>query len=285
MKNYAKVEQNIATSINALKNCPLPKKLPQWLIKNGIEPGAIIESAQDVGASGPNSKTDVIVYLKNSSPLKISVKKDNADYYGNWYGHKKIDEIFSKQIFDKLTKETTKWANEVLQNNTLGQNKPFVGVSISFGKRTGHTKLKFRDIFEDEDILTIAKGSGNPQNTNVANSLIFTTNGCINNVQDLINSLKEITIPNILDGMNDFYIIFRPVNPMTEKSNRAKNIYTRFKPCEKSAAPTHITKLSQLKELGKFETVPLTITKPMMTHNYVLNDLENNYNIIIPRKN
>ncbi len=285
MKNYAKVEQNIATSINALKNCPLPKKLPQWLIKNGIEPGAIIESAQDVGASGPNSKTDVIVYLKNSSPLKISVKKDNADYYGNWYGHKKIDEIFSKQIFDKLTKETTKWANEVLQNNTLGQNKPFVGVSISFGKRTGHTKLKFRDIFEDEDILTIAKGSGNPQNTNVANSLIFTTNGCINNVQDLINSLKEITIPNILDGMNDFYIIFRPVNPMTEKSNRAKNIYTRFKPCEKSAAPTHITKLSQLKELGKFETVPLTITKPMMTHNYVLNDLEDNYNIIIPRKN
>ena len=285
MKNYAKVEQNIATSINALKNCPLPKKLPQWLIKNGIEPGAIIESAQDVGASGPNSKTDVIVYLKNSSPLKISVKKDNADYYGNWYGHKKIDEIFSKQIFDKLTKETTKWANEVLQNNTLGQNKPFVGVSISFGKRKGHTKLKFRDIFEDEDILTIAKGSGNPQNTNVANSLIFTTNGCINSVQDLINSLKEITIPNILDGMNDFYIIFRPVNPMTEKSNRAKNIYTRFKPCEKSAAPTHITKLSQLKELGKFETVPLTITKPMMTHNYVLNDLEDNYNIIIPRKN
>lgn len=85
--------------------------------------------------------------------------------------------------------------------------------------------------------------------------------------------------------MNDFYIIFRPVNPMTEKSNRAKNIYTRFKPCEKSAAPTHITKLSQLKELGKFETVPLTITKPMMTHNYVLNDLEDNYNIIIPRKN
>lgn len=284
VKDYKQVELNIASSIDALKGQQLPsKQFPQWLINIGVKPGATIKSAKDVGDSGPDSKTDVIVELSDSAPLKISVKKDNADYYGNWYGHKKILKIFSKTIFDKLTYATTHWANEIKKDPSW-ENKPFVGVSICFGKRSGKTKLAFDQVFSTQDILTIAKGKGADTDPNVANALIITDNGKIANVIELIDSLKEISVDNILKGMDDFYIIFRPINPMTEKSNRGKNIYTRFVPDQKLAKLTTITTMSELNKYGTFEQVSPVTQNPMMTHNFVLKDLEENYNIHIPTK-
>ena len=84
--------------------------------------------------------------------------------------------------------------------------------------------------------------------------------------------------------MDDFYIIFRPINPMTEGTNRGKNIFTRFIPNKKLSTPTTVTTMSQLYKLGTYKTVNPVLGKPKLTHNYVLDDLENNYNIIIPRK-
>ena len=279
--DYSKVEQQIATSINKLKGEKLPDALPQWLIDNGIKPGATILNAVDIGSASHNNKTDVLVNLDNSNPLKISVKKNNADYYGNWYGHIRMMEVFGEQIFTKLTSVTTEWANNI-KNDPTWNNKPFVGVSLNFGKRSGKTKLNFDDVFNEEDILTIARGNGTGDN--VANSLLITTDGVINNVNELMNSLEEISIDNILKTMDKFYIVFRPVNPMTEGTNRGKNIYARFVPFKRLNKPTTVTTMSELNQLGTYKTVTPVLERPMLTHNFVLDDLEKNFNIIIPRK-
>lgn len=279
--DYSKVEHAIASSILVLKGEKLPTTLPSWLESEGITPGAEIVNAKDIGAESPDNKTDVLVELKGSNPLKLSVKKDNADYYGNWYGHVKIINTFGDNVFYKLTQAATNWANHIKKDKAW-DNKPFVGVSINFGKRSGKTKLNFEDVFDKNDILTIARGKGHGDGA--ANALIVTTDGKINSVSTLIQSLQEITIENILGQLGNFYIIFRPVNPMTEGTNRAKNIYTRFVPYKKLDKPTIIKKMSDLNKLGTFKTVTPVLTNPKLTHNYVLNDLEKNYNIIIPRK-
>lgn len=280
-KDYSEVEQRIAISINNLKGQKLPLSLPQWLIDNGIKPGAMIIDATDIGAASHDNKTDILVNLNDSEPLKISVKKRNADYYGNWYGHIKIMDIFGEQIFNKLTVATTNWANNI-KNDPTWESKPFVGVSLNFGKRSGKTKLSFDDVFNKDDILTIARGSG--EGNKVANSLLITTDGIISSVDKLISSLEEISVDNVLKTMDKFYIIFRPVNPMTEGTNRGKNIYTRFVPFKKLDKPTTVTTMSELNKLGTYKTVKPVLQRPMLTHNFVLDDLENNYNIIIPRK-
>ncbi|QNQ82912.1 hypothetical protein FP435_00480 (plasmid) [Lactobacillus sp. PV037] len=280
-KDYDRVEQNVALSINKLKGSSLPNNLPQWLVNLGVRPGAIILKAEDIGASSPDNKTDILVTLKNSEPLKISVKKPNADYYGNWYGHIKMVNVFGKQIFDKLTVAITQWANNIKDDPTWDK-KPFVGVSVNFGKRSGKTKLGFNEVFSNEDILTIAKGKGN--GTNTANTLLITDHGAIDSADELISSLEELTVKNILNEIGEFDIAVRPINPMTEGSNRGKNIYTRFVPYKKLDVPTTITTMSELTKLGTYKTVSPVLSRPMLTHNFVLDDLEKNYNIIIPRK-
>lgn len=280
-EQYKIVEQHLANSINLLKGHNLPSKLPHWMLNNGIVPGAEIISAIDIGSNSPRNKTDVFVELKGSAPLKLSVKMVNADYYGNWYSHKRIYEDFGLVTFNKLSKYTTDWANKIKNDLSWG-NKPFVGVSLCFGKRSGKTKLGFEQIFTTQDLLTLVKGEGNGDNA--ANALIITKNGDISNTVELISSLQDITIKNILSHMDDFYIIFRPINPMTEGSNRGKNVFTRFIPNKKLSTPTTITTMSQLNKLGTYSTVNPVLGRPKLTHNYVLDDLENNYNIIIPRK-
>lgn len=281
VKQYMIVEQRLATTINLLKGQKLPDQLPDWMIRNGIIPGAEILSATDIGSNSSKNKTDVLVKLKNSEPLKLSVKMINADYYGNWYGHERICDDFGIDVFNKLSKATTDWANKI-KNDPKWENKPFIGVSLCFGKRSGKTKLGFEQILSQQDLLTLVKGEGNGDN--VANALIITKDGNIDNINMLISSLQEISVKNILSHMDDFYIIFRPINPMTEGSNRGKNIFTRFVPYKRLKHLTSITVMSELNKLGTYKTVTPVLGKPKLTHNYVLNDLEKNYNIVIPRK-
>ena len=101
----------------------IPDKLPEWMITEGICKGAIIESSKRIGDE--NSKTDVLIKLKESEDLKISAKLLNADFFGNWYGHERMINEFGLETFGKLTEYTTKWANDWLKTS----KDIFVGVS------------------------------------------------------------------------------------------------------------------------------------------------------------
>ena len=69
-------------------------------------------------------------------------------------------------------------------------------------------------------------------------------------------------------------------NPITEGTNRGKNVYTRFQPYRALGRPTIITNPQELFALGEF----VTVDPDSLNHNHILNDLEANYNIIVPRK-
>lgn len=75
-------------------------------------------------------------------------------------------------------------------------------------------------------------------------------------------------------------IAYRPINPMTEKSNRGKNVYTQFKPVSRLQEPIIIKSIEDLRNLGHF----VTVEPDALNHNHILNNLEKEYNIIIPRK-
>lgn len=283
-KKYQQIEENVAEQINALKGQLLPAVLPDWMIKEGIHPAAEIVAARDIGSKSSDNKTDVYVELKDSAPIKISVKMTSADYWGNWYGHDKFVHEFGRNAFEKLSKATTDWANEIMVGNDW-ENKPFVGVSISFGKRSGQTKLDFDDILTKKDMLKVIRGEKNSETPEAeANSLLIANDVLINTPQNLIDALEELSVNNVYTHMSKFYIIFRPINPQTEGSNRGKNTYTRFVPFKKLDHMVTVTKMSELRKYGKFETVEPQLKKPKLTHNFVLNNLEENYNIKIPRK-
>lgn len=76
-------EAEIVNMVNAHAGEYLPQNLPYWLIKEGVVPGAKIKGAVGIGSQDRRNKTDVVVYLENSQPLKISAKLMNADYFGN----------------------------------------------------------------------------------------------------------------------------------------------------------------------------------------------------------
>lgn len=266
-------EKEIEYMVNSHIGENLPLSLPKWMINEGILPGSRIISAKGIGSKDRKNKTDVIIKLDKGEPIKISAKLRSADYFGNWYGHKRILIEFSESSFYKLTKACTFWANRWTKIATA----PFVGVSICFGKRSGNTGQNFLDIFNIDDILTVAKGYGTGDN--VANCL-YISNNSASNIKDLISNLEEISIENINAATEDFKIAYRPINPMTEGSNRGKNVYTRFQPFQKLSRRTIITDPQELFKLGKFVEVEPTC----LNHNHILDDLEKNYNIIIPRK-
>ena len=77
--------------------------------------------------------------LSEGEPIKISAKLRNADYFGNWYGHKRFLAEFGTAAFERMTKASTVWANEWAKTATA----PYVGVSICFGRRSGKTGQDF----------------------------------------------------------------------------------------------------------------------------------------------
>lgn len=284
VKKSKELEKAVADKINVLSGQSLPDTLPDWMIKEGIKPCAEIIRATDIGDASHDNKTDVLVELKDSIPIKISVKMSTADYWGNWYGHKKFVHSFGVKAFDNLTKATTEWANEVMAGDDW-DSKPFVGVSISFGKRSGQTKLKFEKILSKEDMLKVIRGEKNEKHPEAeANALLITSEVSINTPSDLVDALEELSVDNVYAHTSRFYIIFRPVNPKTSVSDRGKNTYTRFVPYKKLDHMTVVTRMSELRKYGHFETVEPQLGRHKMTHNFVLDDLEKNYNIKLLRK-
>lgn len=50
----------------------LPSTLPDWMLKEGIIPGAKIVSVDGIGSKSKDNKTDVIIKLSEGEPIKIS---------------------------------------------------------------------------------------------------------------------------------------------------------------------------------------------------------------------
>ena len=67
-KKTDEFERNIVASIRNVETIPFA--IPQWMENIGIRPGARILGVEWVGSSG--SKTDVLIRLENSKPIKIS---------------------------------------------------------------------------------------------------------------------------------------------------------------------------------------------------------------------
>ena len=251
----------------------LPMGLPGWLVSEGVRPGARIIGVEGIGSKDRKNKTDVIIYLENSEPIKISAKLRNADYFGNWYGHKRFLDEFGIDAFYRMTEASTKFANEWAKTAIA----PYVGVSICFGRRSGRTGQNFTDIFTTDDILTVARGYGNGDAT--ANCM-YIANTSAKDIPGLINSIEAITIQSVNAATENFKVAHRPINPITEGTNRGKNVYTRFQPYRAISRPTIITNPQELFALGEF----VTVDPDSLNHNHILNDLEANYNIIVPRK-
>lgn len=265
-------EKGLANLVNKYDH--LPDIIPNWMEKEGVIAGSKIVRAEQLGSSG--SKTDVIVHLEgNSEPIKISAKLSSADYFGNWYGHNRIVSEFGKEVFYKLVNSTTEWANRWKH---FDQASLFVGVSINFGRRTGNTGIEFTDIFNYSDIVTIVAGHGNGDH--VANCLIV-SDDVPSTLEELLVALRPVDKETIMLLSKNFKVIYRPVNPMTEGTNRGKNVYTKFQPYKRLDELTTIESLNELNNLGEY----VEITEPdRLNHNRVLNELESEYNIYIPRK-
>lgn len=258
--------------VSSITDDYLPSSIPQWMQNIGIRPGARILDVEWVGSSG--SKTDVLIRLENSEPIKISAKLSSADYFGNWYSHSRVINEFGEEAFYRLVSDCTDWANEWIHNPAASI---YVGVSICFGKRSGNTAREFTDVFSYEDIIKIVAGVGTGDY--IANCLYVSSN-VPRNIHDLLENLEPIDEHTIYQLSSNFKVAYRPINPMTEGTNRAKCTYTQFKPYRRLETMTKITNLSELVQLGEY--VPVEANS--LNHNRLLNELEQDYNIFIPRK-
>lgn len=269
-KKTDQFEQDIVARIKDVASIPFD--IPEWMVDIGIRPGSRIVSVEWVGSSG--SKTDVLIRLEDSEPIKISAKLSSADYFGNWYSHRRVIEEFGEDAFWKLVEDCTNWAN-------LWKNNPaaslFVGVSICFGRRSGNTAREFTDVFQYEDIVKIVAGYG--EGDHIANCL-YISSKVPSDINDLLRNLNPINQQTIFELSRNFKVAYRPINPMTENSNRGKCIYTQFKPYRKLTEMTTITELSELINYGEYVKVEAN----SINHNRLLNELEKKYNIFIPRK-
>lgn len=267
------LEQNISDLASNYNN--LPATIPSWMENLGIVAGSEIISSNRIGSENKNNKTDILITLKNSINIKISAKLSSADYFGNWYGHIRFLQEFGNETFDKLTKDATDWANWWITQT----NAPFIGVSICFGRRSGHTARRFLDIFSSQDILSIVKGFESDDNNSTANCM-YISSKAPTSLDELLNNLVPITLETIEQAVGEFMIAYRPINPITEGTNRGKNVYTQFVPYKKLDNPTTIISPKEIETLGEFEVVEPN----RLNHNHILNRLESEYNILIPRK-
>ncbi len=266
-------EHAIVTMARKYIGTNLPSRLPSWMLEEGIIPSSIITEVYGIGSQSRLNKTDVIIFLNQGEPIKISAKLLNADYFGNWYGHKRFLVEFGENAFYRMTAAATDWANYWAETAIA----PFVGVSICFGKRTGNTAQNFTDIFTTEDILTVARGFGNGDS--VANCM-YISDYPAKTITELINSLDEISTYTVNQATENFKIAYRPINPLTEGTNRGKNVYTKFQPFEPLKHRTTITNPRELFQLGNF----VQVEPNRLNHNHILNELDSIYNIYIPRK-
>lgn len=252
----------------------LPSYLPQWMLNVGIKPNAKIINVLGIGSQDKNNKTDIYIELENSQPIKISAKLSNADYFGNWYGHTRFLREFGEQAFIRQTHAATTWANWWMKQ---AQAKIFVGVSICYGRRTGNTAQSFLDIYTYEDILSVCRGYG--EGKHIANCL-YSSSHHPKTLNDILDNLQPISKDVIDSLVGDFKVAYRPINPMTEGTNRAKNVYSKFQAFYKLPMRTEVTSLNELSKYGFF----VHIEANKLNHNHILDELDSDYNIFIPRK-
>lgn len=271
----SKASEDLEKAIAKAAKCGsnLPRNIPEWMQKLGVVPEDIITESTKIGNNSPNNKTDILIKFQISPPLKISAKLSNAGYFGNWYGHERFINEFGRKVFDKLTSKTALWANEWANKTNASL---FVGVSISFGERTGDTFIPFLDIFDSlEDLKKIVCGVGDKENT--ANCL-YVSDEHPRSIEDIIENLSPIDLDKIKQLGEDIKVIFRPINPFTEASNRGKNVYTKFQPDQSLSEVTDITTLKDLMKLGKFTEV----FPNGLNHNHILDTLQADYKIRVP---
>lgn len=270
-------ERYLANAIqNIFQNDNNYEAIPEWFLRTYGNPPYSLTNINVMG--GELGKTDVLVKFQNiEQPLQISVKMANADYWGNWYSHKRFISEFGIVSFNKIVEDCTNWANQWLYNSNASL---FIGVSVSFGKRVGNTARGLGEILTVEDVMSIIKGNFSKSELN-ANST-YISDEIPNNFKELFTYLNPITPETIIDSgiLEDMKIIYRPINPMTEKSNRGKCIYTRYVPNHVFSEPITIDNIKELQENGRFHYV----CDNSLNHNRQIKELEAKYNIVIPVK-
>jgi len=255
-----KHESDIAA---AFKGKSLPESLPKWMILLGIIPGAKVVSTEKVGQGG--SKTDVVIKFDKGEPLKISAKMSNADYFGNWYT--KAKEEISAQIVPMIADATLAFALKY----TPKMEGTFVGVSVSFGKRSGQTGKKFSELFDISLIKNVVAGN-NPNGARNANCL-YTTTTVPKDINKLLANIKPVSDSVVKELSQNFFLIFRPVFTATNKTNMSKQAWAKLRPIKKLKKPTlfktqkELLRVTEWVATGRDETI---------THNTVVSELKKN---------
>jgi len=133
----------------------------------------------------------------------------------------------------------------------------------------------------EKDIIAIIQGNFSNKKLNA--NATYISSIIPKNLNELFQYLKPINITEIKKSniFNEMKIIYRPINPQTEKSNRGKCIYTKYIPNHKFKNPTILNTNSTLAKFGKFYPV----NSDSLNHNRLIKQLETEYNVIIPIKN
>jgi len=257
------------TIAKAFRGLSLPNKLPKWMIDYGFVPGAKVVKSRQTGGSG--IKPDIIVTFDQGPSLRISAKMSNADFFGNWYPKHKVRSDLGDELVKPLSDATMEFVKKF-----KGRGDPFVGVSISFGKRSGQTAKKFTDLFPVGLIKRVVAG-GSPDAEVNANSL-YATSDVPSTIGALINSLEPISDSVIKKLSKNFNIIFRPVYTGSNRSNMSKPTWVQAVPKEKLSQPTEIKTQEELMRVAQWTATPLDSD---ISHNKV-KALLKKYNIIVP---
>jgi hypothetical protein len=265
-----KSDQHEKAIAKAFKGQTLPTELPKWMTDYGFVPGAKVVKSNQTGGSG--IKPDIIVKFNEGPTLRISAKMSNADFFGNWYPKRKV----RADLGDELVKPLSDAALDFVKK-FKGRGDPFVGVSISFGKRSGQTAKKFTDLFAVGLIKRVVAG-GSPDAEVNANSLYASTD-VANNIGALINSLEPISDKVIKQLSKNFNIIFRPVYTGSNRTNMSKPAWVQVVGKTRFDKPI---KFETQEELLKHAHWTVTALDQDISHNVVVKNLAK-FNILVPK--
>ena len=252
----------------------LPDTLPPWLTALGLVPGSEILSSQKVGGSG--SKTDVLVETA-SGFLAISAKMSNADFFGNWYTHARVQNELGPALMIPIAEATKDFAETYSPNN----DAIFVGVSIAFaGRRGGRTGKTFRELFgnrSEELMRAVITGTGGDPRTNA--NCLYTTTVVPQTVQQVIGNLSPIDESTLAAYAETFSLVFRPVYTATNNDNMGKQIWAKLEATQSFPEPKQFTGYADLMTACRW----VSVAEGNENHFGVVKDLVGN-NIFVPLK-
>jgi hypothetical protein len=265
-----KSDQHEKAIAKAFKGQTLPNELPTWMTDYGFMPGAKVVDSRQTGGSG--IKPDIVVKFDEGPSLRISAKMSNADFFGNWYPKWKVRADLGDELIKPLSDATLEFVKKF-----KGRGDPFVGVSISFGKRSGQTAKKFTDLFPVGLIKRVVAG-GSPDAEVNANSLYATTD-IPNNIGALIERLEPISDSVIRKLSKNFNIIFRPVYTGSNRSNMSKPAWVQVVGKTKFNKPIMFEKQDDLLKNAHWT---VTALDKDISHNKIVANLRK-FNILVPK--